>query len=263
MNPLLIPHSDRAVQEYRARSGATNTYWLNELTKYVKSQGLWSNFRLYPFVNRTGAGTGSVGYGLGGLTSNEMTLVNGPTWGSDGVAFASASSQYGTIADFLGSETLTCFLRTTKTDVGSSDQYMLSQWDFGDNNRSVALAQRGTFSGDPVTAFRSSDGTFSTGGEAYGGDKTGIGSDSCFVVQWVNAGGRALWVNKSSQTLSLDAGSAQTAKYNTSKDVLLSASLNNGSDAGHADQTTHALAFLTGTVTTDQRETITDMINEL
>jgi hypothetical protein len=62
------PTMDRAVQEFRFRSGAKNTYWIDQLVKYVKAQGLWDAFRLYPFMDRTNAGTGATAYGLGGLT---------------------------------------------------------------------------------------------------------------------------------------------------------------------------------------------------
>src|SRR6056297_2071607 len=110
---IIVPHSDRVTQEYRWRSGAKNTAIINDLVRYTRGQGLLSSLRLYPFMPRTNAGTGATVYGVGLLTANEMTLVNGPTWGAGGLAFDSASSQYGSIPDFLGSETLTVWFRQT------------------------------------------------------------------------------------------------------------------------------------------------------
>lgn len=260
---LLKGHSDRAVQNHRHVTGATDTYWLNELVRYVRGQGLWDQFVFYPMMPKTNYGTGSQVRPLGGLTSNAMTLVNGPTWGASGLAFASSSSQYGTIADFLASETLTVFYRTTATDNVTTPQAFISQFDFGNDSRSWSFFQQGVIAGDPLIMARSSDGTAPAGVEQYSAKKTGLDTDNTFVAQWVDGGGRSLWLNKSVQSLSLLAGSAQTSRYDSSAHVTLNCQLNNGTPAVFADQTTHALCFLTGTVTDTQRETITDMINEL
>jgi hypothetical protein len=79
-------------------------------------------------------------------------------------------------------------------------------------------------------------------------------SDTCHVAQWQDGGGRSLWSNKSSLALSKIGGIALTSRYNTSVDI---------NHCKGMDATAHALAFLTGTVTTTQRETITDLINAL
>lgn len=254
---LLKGHTDRAVQAHRHVTGATNTYWLNELVRYVKAQGLWDNFRFYPMMPRTNFDTGSTVRGMGGLTANDMTLVNGPTWGASGIAFASASSQYGTIADYLGSETLTCFLRTTAS--ANAGGVLVSQNQPSGDLRSWSLAESYADT-DSILISRFADGTASNY-EIYDTPSgTFPTSDSCFVGQWVDGGSRSLWLNKSLQTLGLVAGSAQTSRFNTSVDILISAQAPN-SPTAFADQTAHALAFLTGTVTTAQRETITDLIN--
>jgi hypothetical protein len=60
------PTMDRATQEYRFRSGAKNTYWIDQLVKYVKAQGIWDAFRIYPMQYRTNAQTGSTATDLAG-----------------------------------------------------------------------------------------------------------------------------------------------------------------------------------------------------
>jgi hypothetical protein len=48
----------------------------------------------WPLRSAQNAGTGSTAYSLGGLGTYNGTLVNGPTWGADGLSFAKTSSQY-------------------------------------------------------------------------------------------------------------------------------------------------------------------------
>jgi hypothetical protein len=207
----------------------------------------------------TNYNSGSTVKVLGGLTSNDMTLVNGPTWGTGGLSFASASSQYGSIADFLGSETLTVMLRTNATDTIGA--YMVSQYDTN-ASRSWAFLQSGAGAGE-LRINRSSNGGGTPNLEIYEGNKDGLGLDTCYVSQWIAGGGRSLWVNKVEQSLTLAVGAPQTTRYDASVNILLSARLASGAPTDFADQTAHALAFITGTLTTAQRETITDLINEL
>lgn len=259
---LLKGHTDRAVQAHRHVTGATNTYWLNELVRYVKAQGLWDNFRFYPMMPRTNFDTGATVRGMGGLTSNDMTLVNGPTWGASGIAFASASSQYGTIADFLGSETLTVVARVT-WPISSAGETLFGQYQTSTNDRAVFVAQNPSFASGNIYALRYPDGN-ATPREIYESSQNPLGSDNSIVWQWVDGGGRFSWTNKTPETLTQNAGSSgpQTEMYDTSVDILFGAA-DSSSPSSFINATAHALAFLTGTVTTAQRETITDLINEL
>ena len=263
---VLSSSLDREVQAHKHFTGATNIYWLNELMRYVRSEGLLNNFRLYPMVARTNYGTGVTVRGLGKLTGNQMTLVNGPTWGASGVQFVGASSQYGAIADFLGSETLTVFARISHASATpTSAEPIFTQYDTGLNQRSFALYLRGDLTNDPYNLARSSDGTSASGSfEGYvdsGGNASS--SDSCLVSQWVSGGGRDFWKNKTSISLSLVAGTAQTSRFNGPNRILVGAQDSSGSATLFSNMTAHATAFLTGSVTTTQRETITDLINAL
>jgi hypothetical protein len=261
INLIGTPPPDADVQEFAQRSGATDILAITQLVQYAKQEGLWGNLRVYPMVGGTNAGTGATAYGLGGLTANEMTLVNGPTWGASGLAFNSGSSQYGSISDFLASAELHVFARTTHTDVTTGFPAVYGQYDYGTDDRSFLLAQDGGATDDPWETRKSSDGS-NGNQETYNGTKTGAGSDTCMVAHWSDSE-RNLYANKTAISLSLVAGSDQATRQNASCDFTYNALLSSGTAANFSDQTAHALAFLTGTVTTTQRETITDLINAL
>ena len=265
---VLSSSLDREVQAHKHFTGATNIYWLNELMRYVRSEGLLNSFRIYPMVARTNYGTGTTVRGLGKLTGNQMTLVNGPTWGASGIAFASASSQYGAIADFLGSETLTVWHRLSgqSDPVSHPPDVLVAQSDVHLNNRSFMVASYGSGNGlaGPSRAgvARSDDGV---NNDVYS-DKSAVSdwpADRTVVAQWIDGGGRSSWINKTSESITLNFGAPKTTKLNVSVDVTIMAYLNNGVGSNFTSGTAKATAFLTGSVTTAQRETITDLINAL
>lgn len=56
-----------------------------DFVKGVKDLGLWNNFVCWPLRSSQNAGTGTTAFSLGGLGTFNGTLVNGPTWGADGI----------------------------------------------------------------------------------------------------------------------------------------------------------------------------------
>jgi hypothetical protein len=74
---------------------------LTSLSSTSRRRGFGMRFGIYPMQYRTNAQTGSVCYGLGGLTANEMQFINGVGWTENGATFASASSQYAAGSDTL------------------------------------------------------------------------------------------------------------------------------------------------------------------
>jgi hypothetical protein len=83
-NPL-----DRDAREYIGRAGVSDAaarLQLNEFVRGVKALGLWNSMVCWPLRSTQNAGTGTTAYSLGGLGTFNGTLVNGPTWGADGVA---------------------------------------------------------------------------------------------------------------------------------------------------------------------------------
>lgn len=67
---------------------------VSDFVKGIKGLGLWNNMVCWPLRSSQNAGTGSTAYSLGGLGTFNGTLVNGPTWGVDGITFTHASAQY-------------------------------------------------------------------------------------------------------------------------------------------------------------------------
>ena len=87
------PSYDPDALAYVQASGATDIDNINAFVIGVKALGLWDSMVCWPLRSAQNAGTGSTAYSLGGLGTYNGTLVNGPTWGADGVTFASASTQ--------------------------------------------------------------------------------------------------------------------------------------------------------------------------
>jgi hypothetical protein len=73
-------------------TGATNTESLGDLVTYLKAENLWTSSRIYPMRSDQNKGSGATVYGLGGLTSNNLSLVNSPTWGASDIDFTVANS---------------------------------------------------------------------------------------------------------------------------------------------------------------------------
>jgi hypothetical protein len=91
--PFIAASFDADARAFINTSGATARAELNHFVKGIKKLGLYSSMVCWPLRSTQNAGTGSTAYSLGGLGTYNGTLVNGPTWGADGVEFASASAQ--------------------------------------------------------------------------------------------------------------------------------------------------------------------------
>jgi hypothetical protein len=238
---------------------------LNNLVVYLKGEGLYSNFVIYPMKSAQNAGSGSTVYSLGGITTNDMTLVNSPTWGASGLAF-NGTTQAGRISDYTGGGSLTLFARVSNQTEPASVQGdgVWGQWDNGANARSAAIFSYGSSQVAGTTQLallRSADGA-SNG--LYLEDKVpNWATDSCRVAEWTDGGGRKAWLDKVEETLSLVLGSAQTSRFNTAIDLTFSAGLSSGSLGQFSALTGIAAASYEGVLTTTQRETITDYINAL
>jgi hypothetical protein len=83
---------DADATAFAAASGATDVSNLSAFVKGVKELGLWSNMVCWPLRSSQNAGTGTTAFSLGGLGTYNGTLTNGPTWGVDGIEFATSSS---------------------------------------------------------------------------------------------------------------------------------------------------------------------------
>ena len=253
---------DSDVLSFASASGAiqvVDLVKLENLVSYLKSQSLWDYARFYPMKSAQNAGSGSTVYGLGGLTSNNMTLINSPTWGSDGVTFNAASSQAGRISDFMGGGTVSLWWKGTNTAAGGS--CVLSQYDYGANERSVGIL-KGTAAPLNVQLRRSSSGLAGVDTEYFEGPEFS-GGLQVLSAEWIDGGGRTLWVNKDPQIISLVGGGVQTERRNATCDISVMSLLNNGSPSFFASGVAVFAGFIETALTTTQRETITDLINDL
>lgn len=256
VRPQTLP-TDTDVLAFAAASGAVSIpdlLKIEDLVAYLKAQSLWDYARFYPMKSAQNAGSGATVYGLGGLTANNMTLVNSPTWGSDGVTFAAASSQYGTISDFLSGGVLGAFWRGTNTQ---SNSPCLCQYDFGTNNRAWGLVHNNS-------------GVFSARRSENGGDyeeySDGVfpASEATIAAYWAYGTPAVLEVDGVAVPATLG-GTAVNSIKNAGAAITLGAFLNSGSPAaGYYMSGTVVLAGVIETaLTTTQRETIADLINAL
>jgi hypothetical protein len=253
---------DPLVYEYAAASGATDLIPLDNLFKYVIAQGLWSNFRIYPQKSAQNAGSGSTVYGAGGLTSNNGTLIGSPTWGAGGITF-DTSTQLMRIADFLGSTTLTVWVR--RNGSATNGTALIAQYDIGANQRSFFVGETGA-AVDSIGLRRSADGTLANDESYRSAANEWLSTDITIIAQWIDGGARFCWRNNTSVAVPfLNVGTNQTTRHNSTADITQNAFLNNNSPLSFMGGEYTALAFLEGstTPTTTQRETITDLINAL
>jgi len=85
--PFIAASFDADARAFINTSGATARAELNHFVKGIKKLGLYSSMVCWPLRSSQNAGTGSTAYSLGGLGTYNGTLVNGPTWGADGIDF--------------------------------------------------------------------------------------------------------------------------------------------------------------------------------
>jgi hypothetical protein len=247
------------IAAFIAASGATVTTAQSNLELYLRQQNLLTSSRFFPEKSAQNAGSGSTLYGWGGLTSNDGTLVNSPSWGSGGISL-NGTNQYIEIADFLDSSTLTVFSRVDISGSLSSNGCIASQFETATNDRSWHLSY--AHLAGYLNILRSSNGEVS-GREIYQNTTDPRGADRCFVAQWVASGGRSLWINKTAQSLSLTTGSAQNNRYNSNLPIRIGCLFITGSPTDFLPATLVAHLFIVGNLTLAQREAITDLINAL
>jgi hypothetical protein len=248
---------DPDISAFVAATGATDIATLTALTAYLKAQSLWANCRFYPCKSTQNHPSGTVLKGLGGITSNDMTLYGSPTFGTGGMAM-NATTQYGAVADFLDNSTHTVFVRRSGA-TGEVNGYIVAQYDFAAGERSWALC---TGSTTDMLMVRDSLGT-AIAVERYSNAGSFSTSDYTWVAQWVAGGGRALWKNKTSLGLTLVAGSAQTTRLNSADPLMINCIGVPGAISRPSGGTYIAVLVVQGSLTTTQREAITDYLNAL
>jgi hypothetical protein len=103
LNLIVRESLDKDAAEFCRRSGADDKRALNAFVRGIKLLGLWSNMVCWPLRSTQNTGTGTTAYSLGGLGTFNGTLVNGPTWGADGVTFPRTAASHISVTRPIGS----------------------------------------------------------------------------------------------------------------------------------------------------------------
>ena len=144
---------DADATAFVAASGATDFDAINRFVIGMKTLGLYNSMVCWPLRSTQNAGTGSTAYSLGGLGTYNGTLVNGPTWGTDGITFASASAQQISTNLSFVSYPLVAFAITKVTSIPSASSASIIDNDTGTNpNRNWALGFQ-NFGGNQNAAY--------------------------------------------------------------------------------------------------------------
>jgi hypothetical protein len=139
-------------------SGATDTASINTFVKGIKALGLWSSMVCWPLRSSQNAGSGTTAFSLGGLGTFNGTLVNGPTWGGDGITFdgIGASNHYLTTGGYLfpGGNLAVGAVTLTVNNTAAENRTIITANDFATRQFSLRYdnsAQRIFMDGNPGT----------------------------------------------------------------------------------------------------------------
>jgi hypothetical protein len=116
--PFIASSMDSNARAFCQVSGAQDRAAINFFVKGIKNLGLYDDMVCWPLRSAQNAGTGSTAYSLGGLGTYNGTLVNGPTWGVDGITFDGTNDRISTALSIDGTAGLfsafTVFKRTAQ-----------------------------------------------------------------------------------------------------------------------------------------------------
>jgi hypothetical protein len=148
---------DTDAQTFITTSGATDKEGIDQFVKGVKNLGLWNSMVCWPLRSAQNAGTGTTAYSLGGLGTLNGTLVNGPTWASNGLDFDGNNDRVtlpnGSFGTGNAATSIWAFL---KNDTTTSRMIVLSQGDNNSGTDGFALqSQTGAGNDDANIAFTS------------------------------------------------------------------------------------------------------------
>ena len=272
---------DSDVAAFQKDSGATQVGPILALVDYLKAESLWDYARFYPMKSAQNAGSGSTVYGLGGLTSNNMTLVNSPTWGSDGVTF-DGSTQYGQsdTGDLSVYDEAAVFLRAAPTLASAADSGYAIRCCVG-NYRSATPAgtsgyalggATGLLGGETIAIVYTVTSDTSDGGRRLGSSLYSWAAEEDYTAVYQTGDLNAIWKNKTSVAIDRQAAVTTTSSLGPSDlgssidGLVVGGQRNNGTivaTTGAGDVSLVLLYAGNAALTTTQREAITDLINAL
>lgn len=259
---------DADVSAFVATTGATDTATIDALARYLKAQSLWTSCRFFPFKSAQNKGSGTTVYGLGGWTSNNIALVNGPAWGANGVAF-DATDDRGTWngTGIEGLSELYLFDRQSPTGASLADNTRWSAASFGDNATNKFLTfgfATGLLTGETtvIASFNAVTNIRMGTSQAWS-----AGASTQFVYRAAQTGSD-IWLSKAATTKVTPAGTPQDYRpsavtWSTDSILNIGAQKNGAAYSISAATTRVALLACKTSLTQAQRETITDYLDAL
>jgi hypothetical protein len=131
---------DADAQSFITTSGATDVEAIDQFVKGVKNLGLYNSMVCWPLRSTQNAGTGTTAYSLGGLGTFNGTLVNGPTWASDGIDFDGSNDRITLPNESFGTgNAATSIWAFLKNETNAARMIVLSQGDNNNNTDAFAL----------------------------------------------------------------------------------------------------------------------------
>jgi hypothetical protein len=270
---MMFASGDPDLAAFIAASGASDTAGISALVAYLKAESLWTSSRFFPFKSAQNKGSGTTVFGLGGWTSNNVDLVNGPTWGVNGVAFDATDDRATWEATGIaGLSDLIVFDVQRPLAASSPDVNRFGLWSVGN----VAAANTRFFVASTVTGSLAGETTCLavtvTSADVRRAGASGItwgAGEKTQLVAKLSATGFGIWKGKTAATLNLTVGTQNFAPsqagFSTNSILHLNAisDLSNSTFISFAATTRVALLLCKTTLTDAQRETITDLIDAL
>lgn len=243
---------------FRDISGATDLTVINEIIAYLKAQYLYHLARFYPMKAAQNAGSGPILYGTGGLGVNQFSLINSPVWGPDGIVYNGSDQRGDLVKDWTASGAYTTFTRVAVDDATPpSAEYILTQFDFSTGN-SFAI-----FNASAVNTWKSDDGTTDLERQISTTNQLSDGVMKCITAEFFNSStATKIYVDNTLATTS-QSGPLQPSCFDSSITIHSMCRKAGGSVTEHCAGTKSAMLIINAEVTTEQRETLTNLINAL
>lgn len=261
---------DADVAAFISATGATDTTGINNLVTYLKAQGLWNDVRFFPFKSAQNHGSGTAVRGLGGWTSNNITLVNGPTWGAAGVTFDAVNDRGEVTMTGLPSlHELFIFDRQNPSSASSPDTQRWGVFYAGDQstNRGIFVnSNTGAVSGE--TFVIADDATVADVRRAGTTAAAWTAGASTQMVARFSQTGFGIWQSKTSRAITLTSGTqdfrpSQAGIATSLVHLNAFCNLSGPTYSGFTATTRVCLLLCKTTLTTPQREAITDYLDAL
>jgi prepilin-type processing-associated H-X9-DG protein len=186
---------DADATAFVAASGATDFDAINRFVIGMKTLGLYSSMVCWPLRSTQNAGTGSTAYSLGGLGTYNGTLVNGPTWGADGVNFDGTSTyiQNASLSD-NAQGTLAAFAFTNNPILAGDGRRLINfnlGIELGATNSSPNIGSEAFYTTTPFDGVgRNVNPSSSISGVRFGA--FGVFSNNQSIARYINDGSKLL-----------------------------------------------------------------------